>query len=156
MAVSEPASLTDILCIQQERVVARDNTVAYEGRTLQLPESPVRAHYVKARVKVHEYPDGTLALFHGPRCLARYRAQEEQEEEIVAAPTTPSVTPCSPPSRRGLETPERVAPAPRRPSLTAAALGVTRPGQVGTKKRPSDRTKKLTRKKAGQLATISA
>ncbi len=23
--------------------------------------------------RVHEYPDGTLAVFHGPRCLARYR-----------------------------------------------------------------------------------
>jgi transposase len=153
VAVSAPASLADILCIEQERVVARDNTVAYEGRTLQLPQSPVRAHYVKARVKVHEHPDGTLAVFYGPRCLARYRAQGE---EIVAAPTTPSVTPCSPPSRRGLETPEHGASTRRRPSLTAAALGVTRPGQVGTKKRPSDRTKKLTRKKQLQLAAISA
>ena len=79
VAVSDPASLADILCIEQERVVARDNTVAYEGRCLQLPESPVRAHYVKARVKVHEYPDGTLAVFHGPRCLARYSAQGERD-----------------------------------------------------------------------------
>jgi hypothetical protein len=139
----DPASLLDILCIEQERVVARDNTVAYEGRKLQLPQSSARAHYVKANVKVHEYPDGTLAVFHGPRRLARYSAQGE---EIAAAPTTPSVTPCSPPSRRGLETPERAAPPRRRPSLTAAALGVTRPGQVGTKKRSSGRTKKLTRK----------
>jgi hypothetical protein len=144
VAVCDPASLTDILCIEQERVVARDNTVAYEGRTLQLPESPVRAHYVKARIKVHEYPDGTLAVFYGPRRLARYSAQGE---EIVSAPTIPSVTPCSPPSRRGLASAQFVAATRRRPSLTAPARGVTPPGQVGTKKRPSDRTKKLTRKK---------
>ena len=25
-------------------------------------------------VRVHEYPDGRLALFDGPRCLARYAA----------------------------------------------------------------------------------
>ena len=25
----------------------------------------------------HEYPDGTLAVFHGPRCLARYRTTGE-------------------------------------------------------------------------------
>jgi len=74
VAISDPASLVDILCIEQERVVARDNTVAYEGRTLQLPNSPARAHYVKARVKVREYPDNTLAVFHGPRLLARYDA----------------------------------------------------------------------------------
>ena len=36
-----------------------------------------RPHYVKATVRVHEYPDGTLALFHGPRCLARYQADGE-------------------------------------------------------------------------------
>ena len=153
VAVSDPAGLTDILCIAQERVVARDNTVAYEGRTLQIPESPVRAHYVKARVKVHQYPDGALALFHGPRCLAHYSAHGE---EIVSAPAIPSVTPCSPPSRRGLANAELVASAQRRPSLTAAVRDVTRPRQVGTKKRPSDRTKKLTRKKELKMAAISA
>jgi hypothetical protein len=142
----DPASLVDILCIEQDRVVARDNTVAYEGRTLQLPQSPARAHYVKANVKVREYPDGTLAVFHGPRRLARYTAQGE---EIVQVPTTPSVTPCSPPSRRGLSRPEIAKPAERRPSLTASARGVTSHGQVGTKKRPSDRTKKLTKKIEG-------
>jgi transposase len=68
----DPANLAEILCIEEERIVARDNTVAYEGMRLQLPESRVRAHYVKARVKVREYPDGGLAVFHGPRLLARY------------------------------------------------------------------------------------
>ena len=146
----DPASLADTLCIEQERVVARDNTVAYEGRKLQLPPSPARAHYVKANVKVREYPDGTLAVFHGPRRLARYSALGH---EIVQVPTTPSVTPCSPPSRRGLARAELAESAARRPSLTAAARGVTGPGQVGTKKRPSDRTKKLTTKKEAYAAS---
>jgi len=39
---------------------------------LQIPENPMRPHFVKARVKVHVYPDGTHALFHGPRCIGRY------------------------------------------------------------------------------------
>jgi len=64
----------DILCIQEERVVGNDNTVRYRGLALQIPPSPLRPHFVKVRVRVHDYPDGTLALFHGPRCLARYRA----------------------------------------------------------------------------------
>ncbi len=146
VAVCDPAGLADILCIEQDRVVSRDNTIAYEGCRLQLPQSPARAHYVKANVKVREYPDGTLAVFHGPRRLARYTAQGE---EIVQVPTTPSVTPCSPPSRRGLSRPEIAKPAERRPSLTASARGVTSQGQVGTKKRPPDRTKKLTKKIEG-------
>jgi hypothetical protein len=66
----------DILCVQEERVVGNDNTVRYRGLSLQIPPSPIRPHFVKVRVRVrvHDYPDGTLALFHGPRCLARYRA----------------------------------------------------------------------------------
>jgi hypothetical protein len=74
VAVRDPTGLADILCVEEERVVARDNTVGYAGLKLQLPPSPARAHYVKARVKVRHYPDGTLALFHGPRLLARYDA----------------------------------------------------------------------------------
>jgi transposase len=64
----------DILCIQEERVVGNDNTVRYRGLALQIPPSPIRAHFVKLRVRVHDYPDGTLAIFHGPRRLAHYRA----------------------------------------------------------------------------------
>ena len=67
----------DILCEQEERVVGNDNTVRYCGLSLQIPPSPLRPHFVKARLRVHDYPDGTLAIFHGPRCLARYRADGE-------------------------------------------------------------------------------
>ena len=146
--IADPAVLTETLCVQEERVVDRANTVSWGRRRLQLPESPLRAHFVKARVRVHEYPDGALAVFHGPRCIARYNAQGEQ---TTAVPTCASVTPCSPPSRRGLSRAELVESAARRPSLTAAARGVTGPGQVGTKKRPSGRTKKLTLKKPEQV-----
>jgi hypothetical protein len=71
---ADPALLREILCVQEERIVARDNTVAYDGLKLQLPLSRARPHYVKAKVKVRRYPDGTLALFHGPRRLASYDA----------------------------------------------------------------------------------
>lgn len=64
----------DILCRQEERVVGNDNTVSYKGLSLQLPPSPMRPHFVKAKVRVHEYPDGTLAVFHGPRRLASFSA----------------------------------------------------------------------------------
>jgi hypothetical protein len=140
---ADPVLLAETLCIEEERVVARDNTVAFANCRLQLPASNVRAHYVKASVKVREYPDGSLAVFHGPRRIAHYTAQGV---EIAAVPTTRSVTPCSPPSRRGLATAKPAAPSKRRPSLTASARGVTEPRQVGTKKRPPDRTKKPIRK----------
>ena len=73
-------ALEDILCIQEERTVANDNTVRYKGRVLQIPADRHRHHYIKARVRVHEYPDGTMAVFHGPRCLARYTPDGEPIE----------------------------------------------------------------------------
>jgi transposase len=66
--------LSEILCIQEERQVGNDNTVAFNRHRLQIPPSPLRAHFVKARVKVRQYPDGTHAIFYGPRCLGRYDA----------------------------------------------------------------------------------
>jgi hypothetical protein len=77
--------LENILCIQQERVVGNDNTVRYEGKVLQIPEAAHRRHYVKARVRVHEYPDGSLAVFHGPRRLARYSADGAPMAEAAPA-----------------------------------------------------------------------
>lgn len=72
MSVADKTSLGEALCIEEDRVVKRDNTVAYRNKHLQLPEGPLRRHYVKARVKVREYPDTTLAIFHGPRRLAPF------------------------------------------------------------------------------------
>ena len=77
-------NLADLLCVQEERVVAKDNTVHYRSLRLQIPQDPYRFHYVQVTVRVHEYPEGTLAVFHGPRCLARYTASGE----LLA--TTPS------------------------------------------------------------------
>jgi len=79
--------LSETLCIEGAARRGRDNTVAYEGLKLQLPESRMRAHYVKARVKVREYPDGSLAVLHGPRCLCRY----DQAGREIAAPTRSSL-----------------------------------------------------------------
>jgi hypothetical protein len=67
-------ALRDILCHQEDRVVGNDNTVRYGRLTLQIPPSPWRPHFVKAKVRVHRYPTGDLALFHGPRCIARFLA----------------------------------------------------------------------------------
>ncbi len=67
-------NLADTLCVQEDRTVNNDNTVRYKNLSLQIPEDRHRRHYVKAKVRVHEYPDGHLAVFHGPRRLARYQA----------------------------------------------------------------------------------
>ena len=124
----------EILCIVAERTVGNDNTVAWDGRRLQLPPSRLRPHFVKASVRVHAYPDGKVSVFLGPHRLASYTAQGV---EIVTAPTTPSVAPSSGPSR----------PSPRGrakcAALTAPAREASGKPWVGAEKRASSRTKKL-------------
>ena len=84
------AGLADLLCVQEERIVAKDNTVHYRGTRLQIPQDRYRFHYVKVTIRVHEYPEGTLAVFHGPRCLARYHADGQLIESVTApAPAAP-------------------------------------------------------------------
>ena len=84
-------NLPDLLCVHEERVVAKDNTVHYHRHRLQIPQDAYRFHDVKATVRVHEYPEGTLAVFHGPRCLARYHA----DGRLIESDTAPR-------GRRGL------------------------------------------------------
>jgi hypothetical protein len=82
-------SLPDVLCEQHERTVGNDNCVSFESMSLQLPQDELRYHYARAKVRVHRYVDGTLAVLHGPRKLARFDAQgqnmDAQEVLKVAA-----------------------------------------------------------------------
>ena len=68
-------SWREILCVQDERVVGNDNTVKWKQLSLQIPPSPLRPHFVRTKVRVHEYPDGRLAVFWGPHRLADYDPQ---------------------------------------------------------------------------------
>jgi transposase len=77
--------LAEILCIQEERQVGNDNCVSFNRLKLQIPASPLRPHFVKARVKVRQYHDGTHAIFHGPRCLGRYDRKGAAMETQKAA-----------------------------------------------------------------------
>ena len=77
--------LAEILCIQEERTVGHDNCVTFHKLKLQIPESPVRPHFVKANVKVRQYQDGTHAIFHGPRRIGHYDSQGKEIPEKRAA-----------------------------------------------------------------------
>lgn len=65
-------NLDDILCQQEERTVSADNCVSVDGHKLQIPPNKYRCHYVRVRVMVHYYRDGSIAIFHGPRKPADY------------------------------------------------------------------------------------
>lgn len=65
-------NIDDILCEYYERTVTNDNCINFNGMTLQIPSDKYRCHYVKVKVQVHRYMDGSLSIFHGPRKLADY------------------------------------------------------------------------------------
>ena len=73
-------NLDDILCEHDERTVSADNCVSFEGMTLQIPADKYRCHYVRVKVLIHRYMDGSLAIFHGPRKLADYDKQGKLKE----------------------------------------------------------------------------
>src|SRR3546814_10785082 len=64
----------EIPCVQEERTVGNDNTVKWHRLSLQPPPSRLRPHFVRAMVRVHQYPDGPIAVFYGPHLLADYSA----------------------------------------------------------------------------------
>ena len=118
--VADRSALVETLCRHEDRVVARDNTVAFENKRLQLPQSPLRHHWVGAKARIHAYPDQSLAIFHGPRMLARYDA----DGEPLSIPARGDVAPDRPAASRralamsgqtqGLER-RRSSPAKRKP-----------------------------------------
>lgn len=64
--------LDDYLCIKEDRIVQHDNTVHYKKLILQIPKNKFRHQYIKARVTVHEYMNGSMAIFYGPLKIGKY------------------------------------------------------------------------------------
>ena len=124
----------EALCVVEERTVANDNTIAWNGRRLQLPESRLRPHFVKAVVRVHQYPDGTASVFLGPHRLATFEPGGQQ--------ISPDATEHGGVLGAVKDKPSR---ARKCASLTAPARAAALNMRVGTEKRASNRTKKLTR-----------
>jgi transposase len=125
----------EALCVIEERTVANDNTIAWSGRRLQLPQSRLRPHFVKAVVRVHEYPDRTVGVFLGPHRLATFDADGQRLSPDAPEPGSVLGAVKDKPSR-----------ARKCASLTAPARAAFAIARVGTKKRASSRTKKPTRK----------
>ena len=125
----------EALCVIEERIVGNDNTIAWGGRRLQLPESRLRPHFVKAVVRVHGYPDGTVSVFLGPHRLARFAADGHQISPDAPQPGSVLGAVKDKPFR-----------ARKRASLTAPARAAVETARVGAEKRSSNRTKKQTRR----------
>jgi hypothetical protein len=67
--------LEQILCHQDERVVARDNTVVLDGIVMQLAKQPGRRSCAELRVLVRRHLDGHHSVWHGARRLGLFDAR---------------------------------------------------------------------------------
>ena len=69
-----PAQLEPILCHEEARIVARDNTVTLDRVVLQIAKQPGRRTCAGLPVLVRRHLDGRHTLWWGRRCLGRYDA----------------------------------------------------------------------------------
>ena len=58
-----------MLCIKEQPKVAKDNTVQYKGKTLQLFPGTERTSYARTRVEVQERLDGRILVKCGEEVL---------------------------------------------------------------------------------------
>jgi transposase len=79
-----PEQWREVLCLQETRQVGNDNTVRWRGRSLQIPKSPLRPHFARAQVRLHEYPDGAIALFWGPHRIADFPPPAGDPHDLAA------------------------------------------------------------------------
>ena len=141
--------LHEVLCIEEERQVGNDNTVLFHRHRLQIPPSPLRPHFVKARVRVRQYHDGTMAVFHGPLCIGRYDAAGAligEFEQSAAKPQPPALAAASSRARgpsRTLRAASGGGLDGARPSLTAPSRETSVEDRSAPGNGPGGLTRKL-------------
>ena len=64
--------LDQILCVEDERTVGRDNVVTADRVPLQLAKQPGRRTCAGLRVLVRRHLSGQHSVWYGARCLGRY------------------------------------------------------------------------------------
>lgn len=74
--------ISEILSVHTERRVSKANTVSYKGKELQISRQSHRYSYAGVRVTVHEYEDGSMSIYHGPRCLGRFDSNGRSDDEM--------------------------------------------------------------------------
>jgi transposase len=94
-----------VFSVQQERVVARDNTVSFANKVWQLERSKLRATLAGCRVTIHQHLDETLSITFGPHLVGRFQADGQvlNQKEPAVEMTPPRKATKAVASRSGLE-----------------------------------------------------
>jgi len=60
------------LCFKQQRTVAKDNTITFEGTIMQIPKTSPFRSYANRRVEVHVLLDGAVEIFYKSEKIAAF------------------------------------------------------------------------------------
>lgn len=84
--------LEQILCHEDERIVARDNTIAFDGRTFQIGRQPGRRSCAGLQVTIRRHLTGEYSIWSAARRLGRYPAVPERPRDprTVVQPMDPA------------------------------------------------------------------
>ncbi len=63
------------LCFKQQRTVAKDNTVTFEGTVFQIPKSSPRRSYADKKIDVHVLLDGAVEFFYQKQKIAVFDSE---------------------------------------------------------------------------------
>ena len=84
--LDQSLSLEHVLCFKHSRKVARDNTVKYNTRTLQLLSGTDRPSYAGLQVEIHENPDGPISVQYSGQAISIQEAPPRPGLLRAAAP----------------------------------------------------------------------
>ena len=148
--------LGSILGFRHPRSVARDNTVKYRWRTLQLLPGPERTSYAGARVEVLERPGGELSVQHQGETI-RSREAPPRAGVLRAARSELARRPDHERIASGLGSggaPRRLPVAPAVPAVEGAPNGAAVKPEPGSKQLRPPTPRQLARWKAIQQAQL--
>jgi hypothetical protein len=77
----------DYFCFKYTRIVTHDNTIPFNTYRLQIPPGPGRTSYAKARVDLHHYLDGSLAVFYQGQHLVTFQPATSRSPTGRSLPT---------------------------------------------------------------------
>lgn len=87
----------DYFCFKYTRLVTNDNTISFNNFRLQIPPHPQRKSYAKAKVDLHHYLDGSLAIFYQGQHLVTFQPATSAPPRVghfqPATPTSPPPKP---------------------------------------------------------------
>jgi transposase len=115
-----PVDLEQILCHQEMRLVARDNTVSFKDRTFQLARQPGRRSCVGLEVTIRRHLNGESSIWHGARRLGHYPAVLERPRDRRTA--VQPVEAAAAVDAKSAPTAAWKTPKPRFPHLPQASL----------------------------------